>query len=159
MPPVISSEAFSCHFERSTQCEVEKSERPPSCHFERSPKGVVEKSERPPSCHFERSTKCGVEKSLQLDMSGGAAAVGRPVPQGPLLLAYGSYSACKVPFGTYHPPAFAAASLCHFERAKSSPCLRERAKRVEKSIHSPQKKKRSLKQIVYLCKIIGKSTN
>ena len=84
-------------------------------------------------CHFEWSTKCGVEKSLQLDMSGGTAAVGRPVPQGPLLLAYGSYSACKVPFGTYHPPAIAAAAG-GFDQAKPHPVISTKAEgRAEKS--------------------------
>ncbi len=63
-PPVISSGAFFCHFERSPKGEVEKSEHhamlfchcqgaSPSCHFERSP----------PSCHFERSPEGAVEKS------------------------------------------------------------------------------------------------
>ena len=47
-----------------------------------------------------------------------AARHRRYVPQGPL--ANRSYCACKVPFGTYHPPAFAAASLCHSSRACSS---------------------------------------
>ena len=43
MSPVISSEAFICHFERA--CPLSLPAEHGFCHFERSPKGGVEKSD------------------------------------------------------------------------------------------------------------------